>query len=83
MNLTTTLQGQTYTFKSVKDALAKSAEKRSGDELIGVAAQSERERIAAKWVIANLTLQDVFENPVLPYETDEVTRVIKIGRAHV
>jgi ethanolamine ammonia-lyase large subunit len=76
MNLTTTLQGQTYTFKSVKDVLAKSAEKRSGDELIGVAAQSERERIAAKWVVANLTLQDIFENPVLPYETDEVTRVI-------
>ena len=57
-------------------ALACSSEKRSGDELTGVAAKSERERVAAKWVVANLTLQDIFENPVLPYEEDEVTRVI-------
>lgn len=76
MNLSTTLRGETFAFKSVKEVLAKSAEKRSGDELIGVAAQTERERVAAKWVVANLTLKDLFENPVLPYETDEVTRVI-------
>jgi len=76
MKLKTTIQGETFAFTSVKDVLAKSSEKRSGDELTGVAAKSERERVAAKWVVANLTLQDIFENPVLPYEEDEVTRVI-------
>ncbi len=76
MKLKTTIQGQTFAFTSVKDVLAKSSEKRSGDELTGVSAQNERERVAAKWVVANLTLQDLYENPVLPYEKDEVTRVI-------
>jgi ethanolamine ammonia-lyase large subunit len=76
MKLSTTLRGETFSFKSVKDALAKSAERRSGDELIGAAAASERERVAAKWVVANLSLKDIYENPVLPYESDEVTRVI-------
>ncbi|HNR95989.1 MAG TPA: ethanolamine ammonia-lyase subunit EutB, partial [Anaerolineae bacterium] len=76
MKLKTTIQGESFAFSSVKDVLARASEKRSGDELTGVAAKSERERVAAKWVVANLTLQDLFENPVLPYETDEVTRVI-------
>ena len=76
MKLKTTIQGETFAFASVKDVLAKSSEKRSGDELTGVSAKNERERVAAKWVVANLTLQDIFENPVLPYEEDEVTRVI-------
>jgi ethanolamine ammonia-lyase large subunit len=76
MKLKTTIQGETFEFKSIKDVLAKSAEARSGDDLIGVSAKTERERIAAKWVVANLTLQDLYENPVLPYEEDEVTRVI-------
>ena len=76
MKLKTTIQGESFAFSSVKDVLARASEKRSGDELTGVAAKSERERVAAKWVVANLTLKDLFENPVLPYETDEVTRVI-------
>jgi len=66
MNLTTTLQGQAYSFKSVKDVLAKSAEKRSGDELIGVAAQSERERIAAKWVVSESDPSGYLRKPRSP-----------------
>jgi ethanolamine ammonia-lyase large subunit len=76
MKLSTRLFGKSYTFKSVKDVLARANEARSGDELAGIAARSEQERIAAKMVLADLTLRDLRENPVVAYERDEVTRVI-------
>lgn len=77
MILKTTLRGQVYQFGSVKEVLAKANELRSGDVLAGIAAESDAERIAAKHVLANLTLEDLRNNPVIPYEEDEVTRVIQ------
>ena len=76
MKLSTRLLGTSYRFRSVKELLARANEARSGDELAGIAARSERERIAAKAVLANLTLNDLRENPVVAYDRDEVTRVI-------
>src|SRR5258708_8016322 len=76
MKLSTRLFGTSYRFRSIKELLARANEARSGDELAGLAARSERERIAAKTVLADLTLNDLRENPVVPYERDEVTRVI-------
>lgn len=76
MKLATRLLGTSYRFRSVKELLARANEARSGDELAGIAARSEKERIAAKAVLAGLTLNDLRENPVVPYERDEVTRVI-------
>jgi ethanolamine ammonia-lyase large subunit len=76
MNLAATLRGTTYRFADVKDVLAKANEEKSGDRLAGVAAGSVSERIAAKRVLAELTLQDLFENPVVPAERDAVTRLI-------
>jgi len=76
MNLSTRLFGKSYRFKSIKEVLARANEARSGDELAGIAARSEQERVAAKMVLANLTLRELRENPVVPYEHDEVTRVI-------
>jgi ethanolamine ammonia-lyase large subunit len=76
MKLATRLFDKSYRFRSVKDVLARANEARSGDELAGIAARSERERVAAKMVLADLTLADLFNNPVVPYEKDEVTRVI-------
>src|SRR5208282_6747793 len=76
MKLSTRLFGKSYRFKSIKDVLARANEARSGDELAGIAAASEQERIAAKMVLADLTLRDLRENPVVAYERDEVTRVI-------
>jgi len=76
MKLKTTLFGATYAFGSLNDLLGRANEARSGDELAGVAARTERERVAAKMVLADLTLNDLRENPVVPYERDEVTRVI-------
>ena len=77
MRLTTTLFGEAFTFTSVKDALARANEPRSGDVQAGVAARSMREMAAAKRVVAELTLKDLRESPSVPYEQDEVTRVIE------
>ncbi len=77
MVLKTMLFGKTYAFRDVKDVLAKANEEKSGDRLAGIAAESAEERVAAKVVLANLTLGDLRENPVVPYEQDEVTRIIQ------
>ncbi len=77
MILKTVLFGKTYQFKDVKDVLAKANEDRSGDHLAGIAAETMAERIAAKHVLSHLTVGDVRENPVVPYEQDEVTRIIQ------
>lgn len=75
MELKTTLSGKTFAFDSIKDVLAKANEEKSGDVLAGVAATSVLERVAAKEVLSRLTVRDLRENPVVPYETDEVTRL--------
>lgn len=71
----TLLSGQNFTFASVKEVLAKANEEKSGDILAGVAAGSGIERIAAKEVLAGMTLEELRQNPVVPYEQDEVTRL--------
>ncbi len=76
MKLSTTIRGHSYSFTSVKDVLAKANEEKSGDTLAKVGALSDLERIAAKHVLSELTLEDLRNNPVVPYEEDEVTRVI-------
>jgi ethanolamine ammonia-lyase large subunit len=76
MMLATTLFGERYTFRDVKDLLAKANEEKSGDQLAGVAAESAAERMAAKFVLSEVTLETLRENPAVPYEEDEVTRVI-------
>lgn len=77
MRLRTILFGKTYRFKDVKEVLAKANEEKSGDQLAGIAAVDMAERIAAKVVLAELTLEDLRNNPVVSYEEDEVTRVIQ------
>ena len=75
MGYRTILSGQTFTFDSVKEVLAKASEHKSGDVLAGIGADTELERIAAKEVLAGMTLEELYENPVAPYEEDEVTRI--------
>lgn len=77
MKLSTQLFEQTYTFKDVKDVLAKASDGRSGDVLAGVAATTAQERVAAKYVLSDMLLSDLRENPVVPYEEDCVTRIIQ------
>lgn len=76
MILKTKLFGKVYQFNSVMDVMAKANEEKSGDRLAGVAATSSEERVAAKVVLAQLTLEDLFNHPAVPYEEDEVTRII-------
>ncbi|EHQ88780.1 ethanolamine ammonia-lyase subunit EutB [Desulfosporosinus youngiae] len=68
-----------FAFQNLKEVLAKANEEKSGDELVGIAAKSASERVAAKLVLSNLTLEDIYNNPVIPYEEDEVTRAIYDG----
>ncbi len=77
MILKTKLFGTVYSFRDIKDVLAKANEYKSGDQLAGICAESAEERVAAKVVLSELTLGDLRENPVVPYETDEVTRIIQ------
>ncbi|MCQ4922074.1 ethanolamine ammonia-lyase subunit EutB [Tissierella carlieri] len=76
MILKTKLFGKTYQFSSVMEVMGKANEEKSGDNLAGVAAGSAEERVAAKVVLSQLTLSDLFNNPAVPYEKDEVTRII-------
>ncbi len=76
VKLAATLFGHRYEFASIKEVLAKANEERSGDHLAGVAAESAAERMAAKHVLGEVTLETLRANPAVPYEQDEVTRVI-------
>ncbi|KIL39777.1 ethanolamine ammonia-lyase [Gordoniibacillus kamchatkensis] len=77
MKLKSALFGTTYHFRDVKEVLAKANEEKSGDQLAGIAAADAKERMAAKLVLADLTLADIRNHPLLPPETDEVSRVIE------
>ncbi|MBS4216487.1 MULTISPECIES: ethanolamine ammonia-lyase subunit EutB [Neobacillus] len=72
-----TLLNKTYEFNSLKEILAKANEEKSGDQLAGIAANDAQERLAARHLLADLTLSDIRNNPVLPPEEDEVSRVIE------
>lgn len=77
MILKAKLFGKIYQFKSVIDVMAKANEEKSGDRLAGVMAQSAEERVAAKIVLSHFTLSEIRNNPAVPYEIDEVTRIIQ------
>lgn len=77
MRLVTTFRGRTYEFKDIKTLLGKANEPKSGDVLAGVSAESAIERVAARRILADLTLAEIRENPAVPYEKDEVTRLIE------
>lgn len=65
-----------YRFADLKEVMAKATPPRSGDVLAGVAAQSAEENVAAKMVLADIPLQRFLEEAVVPYEADDVTRLI-------
>lgn len=70
------LFGKTYEFRDIRDLMGKANEEKSGDRLAGVAAESAIERAAAKYVLSEVPLYVLRANPVVAYESDEVTRVI-------
>jgi ethanolamine ammonia-lyase large subunit len=76
MSFSHTLSGTKYRFPDLKTLLAKATPTRSGDELAGVAATSREERVAAQLALADLPLRQFLSDAVVPYESDEVTRLI-------
>jgi ethanolamine ammonia-lyase large subunit len=72
----TALSGETYRFTDLKQVLSYASPRRSGDELAGLAAPTDATRVAARIVLANLPLKTFLNEALIPYETDEVTRLI-------
>src|SRR5437868_14378775 len=75
----TTVAGRGYRFADLREVMAKATPLRSGDCLAGLAAADARERAAAQVVLAEVPLQRFIEEPLVPYEQDEVTRLIIDG----
>ncbi|MEB0138611.1 MULTISPECIES: ethanolamine ammonia-lyase subunit EutB [unclassified Undibacterium] len=67
---------RSYRFADLKDLLAKASPERSGDHLAGLAAESAEQRVAAQMCLADLPLRHFLNEVVIPYESDEVTRLI-------
>jgi len=76
MALAHTVNGQRFVFPDLVTLFARATPLRSGDQLAGIAALSATERVAAQHALADLPLSDILANPLIPYETDEVTRLI-------
>lgn len=71
-----TIRNKNYVFDDLKTLLAKASPYRSGDALAGLAADSYEERIAAQMVLADVPLKIFLNETIIPYESDEVTRLI-------
>ena len=76
MSYQTTVGGRVYRFDDLKTLLAKASPARSGDTLAGLAADTNEERVAARMALADVPLQRFLDEALIPYETDEVTRLI-------
>lgn len=74
-----TVASRTWQFRDLKDVMAKATPLRSGDQLAGIAAVTAAERMAARMCLAELPLTRFLEEALVPYESDEVTRLIVDG----
>src|SRR3972149_1339441 len=74
-----TVGKRSFRFENLKCLLAKASPLRSGDSLAGIAAESEEERVAAQLALADVPLKRFLDEPIVPYEADEVTRLIVDG----
>ena len=73
---THTIGNMTWRFDSLRELMAKASPARSGDYLAEVAAQSDAERAAAQMALAEVPLRHFLQEALIPYEQDEVTRLI-------
>jgi len=65
-----------FSFSNLRELFAKANEEKSGDQLAGIAARSERERVAAKRKLADLTLEEITRQPLIDPADDDVSRLI-------
>jgi ethanolamine ammonia-lyase large subunit len=71
-----TVRDERFTFANLREVFAKANEEKSGDHLAGIAARSERERVAAKIALADIRLGDIVERPLIDPDQDDVSRLI-------
>jgi ethanolamine ammonia-lyase large subunit len=76
MGFSSTIGSRCYSFGSLRELLAKATPLRSGDVLAGIAAETAEERVAAQFALADLPLARFLQEQVVPYEEDEVSRLI-------
>src|SRR5437764_1174121 len=76
MSYATILRHERFTFGDLREVFAKANEEKSGDQLAGIAARSERERVAAKCVLADIRLGEIVDQPIIDPDTDDVSRLI-------
>lgn len=76
MSYAETVGGTRYVFPDLKTLLARATPPRSGDRLAGLAAADMTERVAAQRALADLPLRQLIDDPLVPYESDEITRLI-------
>ena len=76
MPFTATIRQERFVFADLRELLAKADEQKSGDELAGIAARSERERIAAKRALADVPLKDIVAQPIIDPDKDDVSGLI-------
>ncbi len=76
MSYQTTIRGERFRFADLREVFAKANEEKSGDQLAGLAARSERERVAAKLVLADVTLGEIADRPLIDPDTDDVSRLL-------
>lgn len=82
MNLSTTSRCERFAFADLREVFAKANEEKAGDQLAGLAAHTERERIAAKRVLADVTLGEIINCPLIDPDDDEVSQLILTSRDH-
>ena len=76
MPFSTILRSERFTFADLREVFAKANEEKSGDALASLAAHSERERVAAKTVLADVRLSEIVDTPLLDPDRDEVSRLL-------
>src|SRR6266571_3994718 len=76
MSYSATIRAERFVFADLREVFAKANEEKSGDRLAGIAAGSERERVAAKLVLADVRLGEIVEQPLIDPDHDEVSRLI-------
>jgi ethanolamine ammonia-lyase large subunit len=70
------VRDERFTFNDLREVFAKANEEKSGDQLAGLAARTERERVAAKRVLADVRLQEIVDQPLIDSDADDVSRLI-------
>lgn len=76
MSFQNTLRGETFRFADLRELFGRANEEKSGDRLAGVAARNERERVAAKFALADVTLKEILTNPLIDPDQDEISRLV-------